>query len=298
MCLSEQINAMSPAGHGECVKSVLQRRTPARIVYAPNYWQWFAHHQNHGLLPPDIAHCRTQLDLIRHLGLDVFSRNIYADQQHGWFGGLTEEVWDGVETQEDVRMEGRDRVITRTYHTRRDTLTERQRYVFSDSTLVQETFTLDAAKNPLDALEELLRARRWRFLPERYAQEQALVGDDGFVVAGELVSPLKVLLKGWRFRPWAMCNLTRQCNSHPIGFSSPAALARSKRKDSKALTRFGDTSKIYSSGCGPTRTGSCWRPVAIPRSARRGELSSGFATHGRNSHNEHASCQHHERHFA
>jgi len=45
----------------------------------------------------------------------------------------------------------------------------------------------------LDALEELLKARRWRFLPERYAQEQARVGDDGFVVAGELFSPLKVL---------------------------------------------------------------------------------------------------------
>ena len=100
----------SAASHRECVKSVLQRRTPARIVYAPNYWQWFAHRQNHGLLPPDLAHCHTQLDLIRHLGLDVFSRNIYSDQQHGWFGGLTEEVWDGVEARAEVRMEGRDRV--------------------------------------------------------------------------------------------------------------------------------------------------------------------------------------------
>lgn len=39
----------------------------------------------------------------------------------------------------------------------------------------------------------MLKARRWRFLPERYAHEQALVGDDGFVVAGELSSPLKAL---------------------------------------------------------------------------------------------------------
>lgn len=187
-------NVPAPAAsHRACVNSVLQRKTPDRMVYAPNYWQWFAHHQHHGLLPPELANCRTQLDLIRQLGLDVFSRNIYADQQHCWFGGLTEEVWDGVEAREEVRNVGNDRVITRTYHTRRGTLTERQRYIFADSTLVQETFTLDDAPDPLGMLEELLGARRWRFLPERYAQEQALVGDDGIVVAGELISPLKVL---------------------------------------------------------------------------------------------------------
>ena len=177
----------------ECVESVLRRKTPPRIVYAPNYWQWFAHHQRHGLLPPEIAHCRTQLDLIRHLGLDVFSRNVYSDQQHCWFGGLTEEIWDGVEAREEVRIEGRDRIITQTYATRRGTLTERQRYIFADSTLVQEQFTLDDTPDPLGALEELLRARRWRFLPEKYAQEQALVGNEGLVVAGELFSPLKAL---------------------------------------------------------------------------------------------------------
>jgi hypothetical protein len=53
----------------DCVKSVLERKTPPRIVYAPNYWQWFAHHQSHGLLPPELAQCQTQLDLIRHPGL-------------------------------------------------------------------------------------------------------------------------------------------------------------------------------------------------------------------------------------
>jgi len=176
------------------VRRILNRRRPDRIVYAPNYWQWFAHHQHHGRLPPELAHCRTQLDFIRHLGLDVFSRNIYSDQQHGWFGGLAEETWDGVEAREEIRTEGRDRVITRTYVTRHHgTVTERQRYIFADSTLVQEKFTLDDTADPLGVLEELLRARRWRFLPERYAQEQALVGNDGLVVGGELFSPLKAL---------------------------------------------------------------------------------------------------------
>lgn len=185
-----------PNGTGtrrDCVTTVLHRQPPARVVYAPNYWQWFAHHRNHGLLPPEIAHCRTQLDLIRHLGLDVFSRNLYSDQQRCWFGGLTEELWDGVEMIEETRNEGRDLIIDRTYLTRRGTLTERQRHVFADSTLVQEKFALDDVADPLGALEELLRARRWRFLADRHAREQSLAGNDGLVVAGELFSPLKAL---------------------------------------------------------------------------------------------------------
>jgi Uroporphyrinogen decarboxylase (URO-D) len=182
-----------PATPATQVRRVLQRRRPDRVVYAPNYWQWFAHHRNHGLLPPEIAHCRTQLDLIRHLGLDVFSRNVYCDQSHCWFGGLAEEVWDGVEVCEDVHFEGRDRVIVRSYHTRLGTLTERQRHVFADSTLVQEKFALEGAADPLAALEELVKARRWKFAADRYAREQELAGDDGIVVAGELFSPLKAL---------------------------------------------------------------------------------------------------------
>lgn len=42
-----------------------------RFVYTPNYWQWFAHHKNHNLLPQEIRHCETQLDLIKYLGLDI-----------------------------------------------------------------------------------------------------------------------------------------------------------------------------------------------------------------------------------
>ena len=168
------------------VTDILERRTPARIVYAPNYWQWFAHHRNHGLVPPEVAHCRDQLELIREFGLDVFSRNLTCDEQRGWWGGLCEETWNG-----SVRewFEGRDRVIERTY----GRLTERLRYVFEESTLVQEKFAVDDYANQLADLEALLTARRWRFVPECYASFEARVGRHGVVVAGELTSPLKML---------------------------------------------------------------------------------------------------------
>lgn len=69
---------------GRDLPAVLNRQHPARMAHAPNYWQWFAHHRNHGLLPPEIAHCRSQLEVIKHLGLEVFSRNICCDEQRGW----------------------------------------------------------------------------------------------------------------------------------------------------------------------------------------------------------------------
>jgi hypothetical protein len=176
-----------------CVEAVLRRQPPPRLVYAPNYWQWFTHQRNHGLLPPEVAHCSTQLDLIRHLGLDVFSRNLYCDQHTRWFGGLADEVGDDVEKHEEVRFEGRDRVITRTYRTPRGTLTERQRHVFAETTLVQESFLLDGSPGALDAFDALVQTRRWNFEPARFRHWQELVGADGIVNAGELFSPLKLL---------------------------------------------------------------------------------------------------------
>ncbi len=183
----------NPSTGHEVVTAILQRHRPPRFAYAPNYWQWFAHHRNHGLLPPELAQCQTQLDVIRHLGLDIFSRNIYCDEQQYWFGGLCDMLWTGAEYEQQERFEGRDRIIERIYRTRKGVLTERLRYVFKESTLVQEKFAVDDYASQLDALAELLQARRWRFQPARYNEICQQVGPDGVVVAGELYSPLKML---------------------------------------------------------------------------------------------------------
>ena len=175
------------------VQGILKRRALGRMVYAPNYWQWFTHHRNHGLLPAEVRHVTSQLELIRWLGLDVFSRNLYCDASQCWFGGLAEEIWAGVEVNIRRHTDDRDLVIEKVYHTRGGDLSERLRFVFSESTLVQEKFLLDDATRQADAFEELLRGRRWRFNRALYEQWQEKVGDDGLVVAGELFSPLKLL---------------------------------------------------------------------------------------------------------
>lgn len=175
------------------VRRVLRREEPGRLVYAPNYWQWFTHHRNHGLLPEELQDCGSQLDMIRWLGLDVFSRNIYCDETACWFGGLAEEAWDGVEF-ETVRTEvGCDTVTEKSYHTRSGTLTERLRFVFNESTLVQENCLLDDYDSQLDAFDQYVRGRRWRFDREQFARWRDAVGADGVLNAGELFSPLKLL---------------------------------------------------------------------------------------------------------
>jgi len=70
------------------IEKILSNQTPSGFVFAPNYWQWFAHHRNHGILPEELKGCETQLDMINYLGADVFSRNIHCKQDEYWFGGI------------------------------------------------------------------------------------------------------------------------------------------------------------------------------------------------------------------
>jgi hypothetical protein len=183
----------SPQQAAGPVREVLRRRDPARFVHAPNYWQWFTHHRNHGLLPEELRDCASQLDLIRHLGLDVFSRNVYCDPTAYWFGGLAEETWDGVEVEVLRHAEGRDTVIEKRYHTRKGSLTERLRFRFADSTLVQEKHLLDHFPSQAAAMDAWVAGRRWRFHAELFRKWREAVGPDGVINAGELFSPLKLL---------------------------------------------------------------------------------------------------------
>ena len=177
----------------QSVTSILKREKVDHIVYAPNYWQWFSHKLQHNLLPAELALCKTQLDMIKQLGLDVFSRNSYCDQNRRWFGGLADELIDDGSISVQENPDGNDLVITRTYHTRKGDLVERLRYIWQESTLVQEKFLVDDYVSQMPILEELVQARRWQYHPERYRHEQDIIGNDGVVVAGELHSPLKML---------------------------------------------------------------------------------------------------------
>lgn len=175
------------------VRHVLRREDPGRVVYAPNYWQWFTHHRNHGLLPEELRDCGSQLEMIRRMGLDVFSRNVYCDETEYWFGGLAEEVWEGVDVEVSRTVDGRDTVTEKRYHTRAGSLGERLRFLFEESTMVQEECLLDDYGAQLEAFDAWVRGRSWRFDREKFEKWRDATGDDGVVNAGELFSPLKLL---------------------------------------------------------------------------------------------------------
>ncbi len=175
------------------IARVLNNQDPNRFVYAPNYWQWFAHHQNHGSLPDEIKHCKSQLDLINYLGLDVFSRNVYSAQDEYWFGGICEEYLEGGEISSECTLKGSDKYTTRSYHLKSGVLTEELRYVFKESTVVQKKFLIDDYSSQTALLEALVHARRWKFSKDKFERFQDTVGKNGVVVAGEFFSPLKML---------------------------------------------------------------------------------------------------------
>ena len=171
----------------------LKGEKPDRIIYAPNYWQWFTHYQEHNKLPEELKHCNTQLELINQLGLDVFSRNIYADPHEYWFGGLSTELFDGVSKSKNCYLDGSDQVIEKNYHTSKGLLTEKLTYIHNESTLVQSKFLVDDYESQLDMFEQFVTSRSWRFKPEAYQKIKEQVGEKGVVIAGELHSPLKML---------------------------------------------------------------------------------------------------------
>ncbi len=179
--------------HTSPVRAILRNEKPHRFVYAPNFWQWFTHRLNHNSVPQEIKHCKTQLDVIRYLNLDVFSRNIYSDPYEYWFGGLSEEIFDSVKKQEISYRDGKDIIREKRYITKSGLVSERLRYVMSESTLVTENFLIDDYQNQLKIFKEFIEGRSWVFDSEKFQKIQNSVKDRGVVIAGELFSPLKML---------------------------------------------------------------------------------------------------------
>jgi hypothetical protein len=172
---------------------VLRREDPGRFVYAPNYWQWFTHQQRHGILPAELQHCQTQLDMIRYLEQDVFSRNIYCDPLKYWFGGFVKPVYDGITYTENLTEQPNgNRLTTKTYETDSGILTEELFFVHEQSTLIQPKHLIDSSGRGLTAFLELVRSTRYKFDTDEYFRFVKNLRSGEAVVAGEVFSPLKL----------------------------------------------------------------------------------------------------------
>jgi hypothetical protein len=183
---------MRPSPRTEILK-ILSNQKPSRFVYAPNYWQWFTHQKKHHLLPGEIKHCETQLDLLDYLGVDIFSRNIYSDPENYWFGGLCEEYFENTGVTEQISYRVSDKVKRKEYFTDAGKLTEELVYVFQESTLVQKEFLVKDYSKDYEAFRKYVKSRKWRFNKQKFEIIRKSVGEKGMVIAGEFFSPLKML---------------------------------------------------------------------------------------------------------
>jgi hypothetical protein len=175
------------------LERLLKNQNPSSIIFAPNYWQWFSHHQNHGTLPDELKHCRSQLDMINYLGLDVFSRNIYCRQDDYWFGGICDEYFDGVEVEIVSKTENRNKTTEKKYYLKTGTLNEKLEYVFNESTVVQKKFLITDYIGQGHLLEQFVASRKWEFRESKYLNISEKVGKSGTVIMGDFFSPLKML---------------------------------------------------------------------------------------------------------
>lgn len=175
------------------IERILANKIPSRFVYAPNYWQWFAHHKNHSVLPEELKHCTTQLDMLNYLGADIFSRNIYSKQDEAWIGGICEEYFEGGEAVTSNTFDGKNKIISKEYNLITAKLSERTIYIFDESTIVQKDFLITDYNNQCAIFEEFVATRKWKFNKAKYEQVCRDVGEKGIVIVGDMFSPLKML---------------------------------------------------------------------------------------------------------
>ena len=173
----------------ENVLAVLERRTPERAVFAPNIWQWFEYNKLHGKLHPEIADCETQLEVIRRLGADVFSRNLLTPVRTQWIGGHSSVCYDQVQVEE--KREGDERAII--YKTPKGEIGEKFRFEREGCTLVQDEYLFKDYSTEFPALKALFEDMELVFDEPSFRQLEREVGDSGVVIVGETTCPLKQL---------------------------------------------------------------------------------------------------------
>jgi len=173
----------------ERILTVLSGKVPDRAVFAPNIWQWFEYQKLHGLLAPEIQGCRTQLEVMKYLGVDIFSRNLLTDIRRNWIGGHSETVYQGVEVSEQI--EGNRRQVT--YNTPEGEISEVFFFDEPGCTLVQEEYLFKDFDREYPAWKALFEDLQFKFDPGSYETLVQEVGEDGLVMVGEFTCPLKQL---------------------------------------------------------------------------------------------------------
>ena len=163
---------------------VLAGQEPAWVPFAPNFAQWFRHHQRFGTLPPDLADCADYLDAMRAAGFDVFSRNIDGGVRDIDSAGPPQHKITAGPTGPRHLLE---------YHTPCGTLRSiRQEQTALTTEYEEENFVKDwSADGP--AFLWFLNQRRYEWDESAFLETDRRIGEHGLVNIPVACTPLKFL---------------------------------------------------------------------------------------------------------
>jgi hypothetical protein len=168
----------------ENLRKTLRGETPAWIPFAPNFWQWFTHHQAMKTLPAELRDCKDYIDAMKVLGCDIFSRNISSG-----FRECNRKLTPQVTLSEEPI--GQRKIVE--YNTPYGTLRIIDQHQRALTTSHQEEyFVKDWAKDG-DACNYLLDQLEYEWDEETCMNVIDKIGDDGIYNMPLAWSPLKML---------------------------------------------------------------------------------------------------------
>ncbi|MCZ7646297.1 MAG: hypothetical protein M5U26_13610 [Planctomycetota bacterium] len=159
-------------------------RTPDRAPFAPNIGQWFGAHKAKGTLPAELADCTDEVDAMKRMGCDIFSRRC------GHF--VTIRRGNGIEAASEKLDAHTTRNVLRTPHGELSSVSVFQPE--SHTSYEREHFWKDFEKE-YPAIRYLTEHTAYEFDANAHRAADARVGDDGLAIVGAQQTPLKYFIQ-------------------------------------------------------------------------------------------------------
>ncbi len=173
----------------ERLLAVVNGEIPDRVPFSPNIGQWFTAHKARGTLPTDLSGCENEVDAMKKMGCDIFSRRVSDATRRVLGDGLKIERTPLREIDPSGPEGTRTRVCTP-----HGTLTSDSVFQPESHTCYERDYFWKDFKRDLPAVKYWVEHGDYHFDAERYREAEQRVGEDGLVIAYAQETPLKKLI--------------------------------------------------------------------------------------------------------
>lgn len=163
---------------------VVAGRLPDRVPFAPNIGQWFSARQAAGQLPRELADCPDEVEAMKRLGADIFSRRCGHFVRTAQLGGVHVET----------RKAGTHRSL-QTVSTPRGVLSRSVEFQPESFTSFEREHLWKDLDAEYPAVRALLEQTDFHFDEAAWRKAHAQVGAHGLAIVGAQQTPLKRLIE-------------------------------------------------------------------------------------------------------